>query len=153
MYFLKGSTNLRVYWWYLRAMTIPLSLAYFITFALYESLNVFSNIWLSNLVDDQNIINDIKIMFLDNMQMNAATPSTVTLLKNNFTSTWIDFSNRRDYYLWWYLGYGVIQAILVSLFSIVYSLMVANASRYIHSKMLGILLILLKSYATSERQR
>ena len=120
-------------------MTISLSLVYFITFALYQSLNVFSNIWLSNLVDDQNIINDIKIMVLDSMQMIAATPSEVTSLQNNFSSTWIDFSNRRDYYLWWYFGFGVIQAILVALFSIVYSLMVANASRYIHTKMLGIL--------------
>lgn len=136
-------------------MTIPLSVLYFIIFVLYEALNVFSNIWLSNLVDDPKIINDVKIMFDDNKYMQtiaetissgqSLSPSEISALQNdntntanNFTSTFIDFSNRRDYYLWWYFGFGGIQAIMVAVFSILYSLMVANASRHIHSRMLGI---------------
>ena len=135
-------------------MSIPLSISYLITFVLYEALNVFSNIWLSNLVDDQNIINDVKTMLLDNLSMNAISETlssnhslslsevasiqnAYTTLANNLTTTRVDLDNRRDYYLWWYFGFGWLQAILVAVFSILYSFMVANASRYIHSRMLG----------------
>lgn len=151
----KGNVSPRVYWWYLRAMTIPLVLLFVIFFALYEGLQIFSNIWLSNMSDDQQNINDIKNMYADHYMMNyilnqlasnslpsqtaAALQTSYLQLANNFTQSYNNFANRRDYYLWWYLGYGGIQAIIVAVFSLTFSLMVASASRYIHIRMLGIL--------------
>lgn len=135
-------------------MFLPLPILYFIIFALFEALNIFSNIWLSNLFEDKDCVNDIKIMFNDYsiMQEIALTISTNksltssdiiglqnanTSLANNLTSAWIDLCNHLDYYLFWYFGFGGIQAILVASFCIIYSFMVTNASKHIHSKMLG----------------
>ena len=151
---LSGSVSPRVFWWYIRAMTFPLCLLFITFFALFEALQIFSNIWLSNMADDQQNIDNIKTLFFDNytmeyikkmlasnshlpFQMVSDLQNANSTIANNFTTTWNDFSNRRDYYLWWYLGYGGIQAILVAIFSISFSLMVASASRYIHIKMLG----------------
>ena len=136
-------------------MTIPLVILFLIFFALFEALQIFSNIWLSNMADDQQNIDDVKTLFIDNYTMEyikktlasgshltsqivSSLQSANSTIADNFTATWNNFSNRRDYYLWWYLGYGGIQACLVAVFSITFSLMVASASRYIHIKMLGI---------------
>ena len=102
--------------------------------------------------DEQNLV-DIDIMYNDNRaeqviaimiffgnlssQMAASLQKENTSLYNNYTTIWKIFSNRRDYYLWWYLGYGGFQAILVILFMITFSLMVARASHCIHINMLG----------------
>lgn len=146
----------KVYWWYVRAMNIPLSFLFLVFFVAFNGLQIFANIWLSTMNDDQNIINDMIFMFMDK----AIIAKVLALLSSgqniseaqreylqnmlndanrNLSAVNDDLYNRRDKYLWWYLGYGGFQAIVVAVFSITFSFMVASASRYIHAKMLGTL--------------
>ena len=104
--------------------------------------------------DDQTLKNDIIFMFTDkaiisklsalissgqitNPLQLAAMQNMLNLTNDNLSAVTDDLYNRRDKYLWWYLGYGGFQALLVAVFSIAFSFMVASASRYIHTKMLG----------------
>lgn len=109
--------------------------------------------------DDQNLKNDVIFMLTDkainstlsslissgeitNPFQLAALQKMLNSSNQNLSAVNDDINNLRDFYLWWYLGYGGIQAILVAVFSVDFSFMVASASRYIHAKMLGTPLLL-----------
>lgn len=96
--------------------------------------------------DDPNIKNDVDAL---NSLLFSSTSAPLSTFDetNQTTSTYesidknaimFDLNNRRDYYLYWYLAFGLIQAILVSLFSITLSGMAANSSRNIYGQMFGI---------------
>ena len=154
-----GGVSLAVYWWYIRALFIPLFILFLLLFAAYEGLAIFANIWLSNMSDDENIKNDAIAMFIDrkvlavlnaslanakNPKQQAAIQAQIDSYEQNYTTSKNDLYYRRDQYLWWYLGYGGFQAILVLAFGLVFTFMVANASRFIHSEMIGIKYIFAK---------
>ena len=144
----------KVYWWYVRAMNIPLCLLFLVFFVAFDALQIFSNIWLSTMNDDEGLKNDMIFMFTVKAIINKTSsllgsgqitnPIQLAAIQkmhddavNNLSAVNDDLYNRRDKYLWWYLGYGGFQALVVAVFSITFSFMVANASRYIHASMLG----------------
>ena len=146
-----GHVTLDVYWWYIRAMTIVLVFIFFAFFVAYEGLSVFAAIWLSDMADNEDMIADFLIAYKDmyiinilngsyNNAPNVAKPTIQTQLnwfKDNQTAALNDAANIRRYYLWWYLGFGCMMAGLVLGFSVTFTFMVASASRFIHSAMLG----------------
>ena len=83
---------------------------------------------LTSLLSSGQITNSLQLAAMQNM-LNSAN--------QNLSAVNDDLYNRRDKYLWWYLGYGGFQALVVAVFSITFSFMVASASRYIHASMLG----------------
>ena len=144
-----GTVSPKVYWWYFRAMNIPLCILFLVFFVAFNALQIFSNIWLSTMNDDEGLKNDMIFMYTDKAIISKLQPladagqlsepyqSMYNWANQNLSEVNEDLYNRRDKYLWWYLGYGGFQAIVVAVFSITFSFMVASASRYIHASMLG----------------
>lgn len=136
----------------MRALFIPLFLVFLVLFAAYTAMSIFANIWLSQMSDDNNIKNDVISMMIDrkaiailkaslatanSSAMQSSIQTQINTYEQNYTASKDDLYYRRDQYLWWYLGYGGFQAILVLGFGLAFTFMVANASRFIHSEMIG----------------
>lgn len=133
----------KVYWWYIRAMTIPLCLVFLVFFVGYEGMSVFASIWLSNMADDDQMMNDYmtaykNLYIINSLSASGAPASVIAQYQSNMTAALDDAANIRRYYLWWYLGFGGIMAALVLGFTVTFTFMVASASRYIHMEMLGV---------------
>ena len=143
--------SLAVYWWYMRAMTIPLCLVFLMFYVFNEGVAVYAAIWLSNMAGDAKMIahliqayyyqialNSLNLSLASIPPMTQATISEqIKMVQNNQTVELNDAANIRRYYLWWYLGFGVIQAVFVLAYSVLFAFMVANASRYVHMSMIG----------------
>lgn len=123
-----------VYWWYVRAMSLPLALLFLACFAAYEGLAIFSSIWLSSMSDDAHIVQGVEVMALDASLMRVMNSSS---LMRNYSDTRDELYALRNWYLWWYLGFDGFMALCVAAFSLTYTFMNASASRRIHIAMLG----------------
>lgn len=146
-----GHVSLKVYWWYVRAMTIPLCVLFLTFYVLYEVMAVYGAIWMSKMVDDKDLIRDFFKAYLFQKAINALNASLVTFppsmhnefqlqisgLKANQSAALDDANAIRRFYLWWYLGFGLLQAAFVFGYSVAFTFMVARASSYIHWAMIG----------------
>ena len=140
-----------MYWWYVRAATIPMFIVYLLFFMLYEGVAVYAAIWLSNMADDAKMIAHFIQAYYYQIALNSLNASLarapamahatireqMKMVQVNQTAELNDAASIRRFYLWWYLGFGGFQTAFVLAYSILFAYMVARACRYIHMSMLG----------------
>ncbi|GFN99334.1 multidrug resistance-associated protein 1 [Plakobranchus ocellatus] len=106
-----GKVALAVFGDYFKAIGIIATAAFFGLFAIYQGVNVYSSIWLSQWTADP-------------------------LLQNTSLSGTSEYSRRNDKYLGVYGGLGAAQALLILCYALIASTRMVEASGLLHSSML-----------------
>ncbi|XP_063421679.1 multidrug resistance-associated protein 1-like [Mytilus trossulus] len=107
----QGKIEWKVFMSYFRAVGIPAMVIIFLLFSVYQGTSIFANIWLSWWSDDDLLAN--------------RTLSNTTL-----------YSDRNTMYLGVYGGLGVVQAVLILIYSLLGTLSYLKAAAKLHHNML-----------------